>query len=88
MAALYFTPLEVAERLGVSPDTVMRRIHAGDLPALRVSERVYRIPIAAFEQWERGWQPRPRRVVVTATDAWEEIGADERAPEGSMTLVR
>lgn len=88
MAPLYYTPAEVAERLSVSADTVMRRIHAGDLPALRVSDRVYRIPIGAFEQWEQGWQPRRRRVVLDPGAAWEEIGADEHVPEGSMPIAR
>ena len=37
--------------LGVSPTTVMTRIHDGALPAVRVSDRVYRIPIAAFERF-------------------------------------
>ena len=37
--------------LGVSPTTVMSRIHAGALPAVRVSDRVFRIPIAAFERF-------------------------------------
>lgn len=88
MPPLYYTPQEVADRLAVSPDTVMRRIHAGDLPALRVSERVYRIPIAAFERWEEGWRAPQRQVVVAATDAWEEIGAEERVPDGAMILAR
>ena len=88
MERRYCTPHEVAERLGVSPDTVMRRIHAGEMPALRVSERVYRIPIKAFELWEQGWVPRHRRVVVRRVDTREEIGADEPVPEASMTLVR
>jgi len=29
----------------------MTRIHEGALPAVRVSERIYRIPIAAFERF-------------------------------------
>jgi len=47
----FYTPQEVAELLGVSPTTVMSRIHDGALPAVRVSERIYRIPIPAFERF-------------------------------------
>jgi excisionase family DNA binding protein len=47
----FYTPQEVAELLNVSPTTVMTRIHAGALPAVRVSDRVFRIPVAAFERF-------------------------------------
>jgi len=47
----FYTPQEAASILGVSPTTVMTRIHAGALPAVRVSERVYRIPVPAFERF-------------------------------------
>ena len=54
----FYTPHEVAELLGVSPTTVMTRIHAGALPAVRVSDRVFRIPVAAFERFV-SIQPAP-----------------------------
>lgn len=47
----FYSPQEVADLLGVSPTTVMTRIHDGALPAVRVSDRVYRIPVAAFERF-------------------------------------
>lgn len=47
----FYTPHEVAGLLSVSPTTVMARIHAGALPAVRVSDRVFRIPVAAFERF-------------------------------------
>ena len=47
----FYSPQEVAALLGVSPTTVLTRIHEGALPAVRVSERIYRIPIAAFERF-------------------------------------
>ena len=50
----YHTPREVAERLRVSPTTVMRAIHEGRLFAVRVSDRVYRIPVGALVRFERG----------------------------------
>ena len=47
----FYTPQEAAELLGVSSTTIMSRIHDGALPAVRVSERIYRIPIPAFERF-------------------------------------
>ncbi len=47
----FYTPQEVAALLSVSPTTVMSRIHDGALPAVRVSERIYRIPVPAFERF-------------------------------------
>jgi|GEM_PF-1455403 DNA binding domain, excisionase family len=47
----FYTPQEVAGLLGVSATTVMTRIHDGALPAVRVSDRVYRVPVAAFERF-------------------------------------
>lgn len=51
LARRFYTPQEVARLLGVSPTTVMSRVHDGALPAVRVSDRVYRIPIPAFERF-------------------------------------
>ncbi len=50
-ARRFYTPQEVAGLLGVSATTVMTRIHEGALPAVRVSDRIYRIPVAAFERF-------------------------------------
>jgi excisionase family DNA binding protein len=47
----FYTPQEVARLLGVSATTVMTRIHVGALPAVRVSDRIYRVPVAAFERF-------------------------------------
>ena len=54
----FYTPQEVAQLLGVSATTVMTRIHDGALPAVRVSDRIYRIPVAAFERFA-STQPTP-----------------------------
>lgn len=88
MAKLYYTPQEVAERLSVSSDTIMRRIHSGELPAVRVSERVYRVPIVAFDRWASGFRPVRRAVRVRRTTREIEIAADERLPETSPALRR
>ena len=64
----YHTPREVAQRLRVSPTTVMRAIHEGRLFAVRVSDRVYRIPVGALVRFERGEEPS---VTVPAVDVPE-----------------
>ena len=47
MEQRYYTPREVADQLRVSPTTVMKLIHDGRLYAVRVSERIYRVPVGA-----------------------------------------
>lgn len=43
----FYTPTEFARLASMSNDRVMDLIHAGTLPAVRISQRIYRIPIAA-----------------------------------------
>ena len=50
----FYTPQEVSVILKVSPTTVMDQIHKGVLPAVRVSERIYRIPAPALERFVSG----------------------------------
>jgi len=54
---LFMSPAEVAAELRVSTSTVLRLIHAGKLPAIAVSERIYRIPAASFEMFKAGTLP-------------------------------
>lgn len=44
----YLTPKIVAAYFDVSPMTVYRLIHEGDLPAIKVG-RSYRVPVSALE---------------------------------------
>ena len=53
----FLSPAEIARELSVSSSTVLRLIHAGQLPAIRVSERIYRIPRASFEMFTAGTLP-------------------------------
>jgi len=59
----WYTIKEVAERLRVSHDTVARMIAREELPALRVSDRIVRIPAPALHRFESG-VPVDRRGVV------------------------
>jgi excisionase family DNA binding protein len=62
MTTRFLTPTEAAQQLRVSPDTVLRLIASRELAALRVSPRVIRIPVPAFEAFQAGRKPKLRRV--------------------------
>lgn len=70
----YYTPREVARRLRVSPTTVMKLIHDERLYAVRVSERVYRIPVPALRRFEQGATGPQVTVRVREVDALESLG--------------
>lgn len=59
----WYTINEVSQRLRVSHDTVSRMIERGELPAIRVSARLVRIPAPALARLEAG-TPVVRRTVV------------------------
>ena len=88
MDKLYYTPREVAQALAISDDAVLDLIHRGDLPAIRISSRIIRIPIAAFDRWRVGFTPRRRRVSIRPVEDGLAIGSRERLPEGTATLRR
>lgn len=50
----FLSPADIASELSVSSATVLRLIHTGRLPAIRVSERIFRIPRASFELYKAG----------------------------------
>lgn len=79
----WYTINEVAERLRVSHDTVSRMIERGELPAIRVSARLVRIPAPALERFESGVPVVRRDVVRRRVTTGVELGAGERvgAPE-------
>jgi excisionase family DNA binding protein len=45
------TTRQVADFLGVSPATVLRRWRAGELPGIRLGSNVLRFDPAELEQW-------------------------------------
>jgi len=81
MTARYLTPAEAADELRVSTDTVLRLIESGELPALRVSARVIRIPRPAFEVFQSGRAPVRRRIVRRRGSTEPRLGAEERVSE-------
>ncbi len=76
----FLTPAEVAERMRVSTTTVLRWVHDGRLPAIRVSDRVYRIPVRSFEQFLAGRPQRRPAIVHREVARFPSIGADEGIP--------
>ena len=80
MAKLYYTPREVAEILEISDDAVLDLVNRGALPALRVSPRITRVPIAAFDLWREGFIPRRRRVTIAPAPRQIVVGEGERLP--------
>jgi excisionase family DNA binding protein len=81
MPARWYSVKEVADLLGVSHDTVSRLIERGELSAVRVSERIVRIPVGAFEAYATGRRPGARRVVRRRISAGVPFGAGEPAAE-------
>lgn len=81
MAERWYSIKEVAERLKISHDTVSRLVDRGELPAVRVSERIVRIPVPAFEFYVSGREVTPRQVVRQRVSEGVKFGADERSPE-------
>ncbi len=79
MPGRWYSIKEAADMLGVSHDTVTRLVERGELPALRVSQRIIRIPAPAFESYASGRKVTPRRVVRRRVSEEPAIGADERA---------
>jgi excisionase family DNA binding protein len=80
VARLYYTPKEVAEILGISDDAVLDLVNRGSIPALRVSPRVTRVPIAAFDKWREGFVPRRRRVTIGLARRDIVVGEGEPLP--------
>lgn len=76
----WYTIKEVAERLRVSHDTVARMIARGELPAIRVSERLVRIPAPALHRFETGTPVVRRGVVRRRVRVAIELGPGERIP--------
>ncbi len=79
--ARYLTPSEAATELRVSTDTVLRLIASGNLPALRVSARIIRIPVPAFVAFQAGRQPARRAVIRRKRATEVALGAGERTSD-------
>lgn len=81
----WYSIKEVANRLDVSHDTVNRIIARGDLAAIRVSDRIVRIPAPALHRFESGTKVERRAVVRRRIRSGIEIGAHEDIPQPETT---
>jgi excisionase family DNA binding protein len=77
----HLTTAEVARELRVSNDTVLRLIASGELPALRVSPRIVRVPTPAFAAFQAQRSPARRAVVRRQRATPVTIGSGEPIPE-------
>ena len=75
----WYTIKEVADRLRVSHDTVARMVAREELPAIRVSDRIVRIPAPALHRFETGVPVAQRRVVRRRVREGVGFGAGEAA---------
>jgi excisionase family DNA binding protein len=77
----FLTPADVAAELDISSSTVLRKIHAGEIPAIAVSDRIYRIPSAGFELYKAGRLRQAQMAPLGGREARPRIGQGERLPE-------
>ena len=84
----FLSPAEIAQELGISSTTVLRLIHAGELPAIRVSARIYRIPVASFEMYKAGSLRRPEPAPMGGIQPRPRLGANEGLPEALVARTR
>jgi excisionase family DNA binding protein len=83
----FLSPSEIATELGISSTTVLRLIHAGELPAIRVSERIYRIPNASFEMYKAGTLQTPEVSPLGGRRPRPVLGKGEELPTARRSLA-
>jgi excisionase family DNA binding protein len=76
----FVSPADVAQELDISTATVLRIIHAGSLPAIRVWERIYRIPGASFEMYKAGRLRTPTAASSRRVKKQPQLGEGEAMP--------
>ncbi len=80
MVKRFYSPQEAAEILDVSSSTVLNLIHSGQIPATRVSERIYRISVPALERFAAGSPPTSFEVTFRRVGQVGPIGEAIRIP--------
>jgi excisionase family DNA binding protein len=76
----WYSIKEVAERLRVSHDTVARMVAREELPAIRISDRIVRIPAPALHRFESGVSVARRGVVRRRVRDAVAFGVGEPVP--------
>jgi excisionase family DNA binding protein len=77
----FLSPADIAQELDVSTATVLRMIHAGALPAIRVSQRIYRIPSATFEMFKAGTLRTAAPAQLRSVKRQPRLGEGEALPK-------
>jgi excisionase family DNA binding protein len=83
----FLSPADVALALDISSSTVLRMIHSGQLPAILVSQRIYRIPAATLERFKTGELRTPGLAPEGGPKPRPQLGADESLPKGTDALA-
>lgn len=79
----FYTPKEFARLANISTDKVLAMIHSGKLDAVRLSERIYRIPLAVVLSTLYPDQVRKPRITQSADpEAERRRDRERRAAEG------
>jgi excisionase family DNA binding protein len=78
----FYTPAEVSQIADISDQTVLQRIHDGELYAARLGPRLFRIPLGALLQFlgappEIRWTRNPEAHVDARTDDPEDAAEHE-----------
>lgn len=82
----FYTPREAAQLARVHPSTIMNYIRSGRLYGVRLSERVYRIPVKSLRKLLAPETVRPTRIIerpFARVDlrAWErKLAREHREP--------
>ncbi|MDQ3380548.1 MAG: helix-turn-helix domain-containing protein [Actinomycetota bacterium] len=64
MSDRLLTTRQVADLLALSPETVLRRYRAGELPGYRLGSNVLRFRESEIEQWLEGTRAKPALVSI------------------------
>lgn len=83
----FLSPAEIARELAVSSTTVLRMIHSGELPAILVSERIYRIPVTSFEMYKAGTLRIADVAPMGGVKPRPQLGHGERLPKARRSLA-
>jgi excisionase family DNA binding protein len=78
MAGRWYSIKEAAEQLAICHDTVARLVARDELPAIRVSEQIARIPTPALESYASGRRVTPRHVTRRRASTGVPFGAHEQ----------
>jgi excisionase family DNA binding protein len=76
----FYSPTELATHIDVDPSTVMDWIHRGELYAVKLGPKTYRIPLAAVVSRLNPEASRPKRIAVDAADLTADEARLKRRP--------